>query len=138
MRYKIDFDARANTWCVTIAGRMEVADFRNVVRELWHHDGYLGADAAIWDMSKCAVDFGFEGISGFVDWLADFKDDQGPYRVALIAPSDIGFGNSRIYAGMQGVRGFEIEVFRDRELVYQWIGDSAEPDSIENIDKPPK
>lgn len=121
MKYRIELDPRAETWCVTIAGKMDVADLREVVRDLWQHDGYLAAEVAIWDMSKSAVDFGFDGISGFVNWLADFKDDQGPYKVALVAPSDIGFGNSRVYAGMQLARGFEIEVFREREMVYEWV-----------------
>ena len=131
MKYKIDFDTRANAWCVTIAGQTDVSDLHEVVRNLWQHDDYPDAEVAIWDMSKCAVNFGFDGISGFVGWLGDFKGNRGPYKLALVAPSDIGFGNSRIYAGMQEVRGFEIEVFRDRESVYHWIEELRASDNFD-------
>ena len=121
MKFKIDFDKRAQAWCVVIGGQVDMADFREVVLNLWQHEGYVTSEEAIWDMSKSATNFDFADISNFVDWLADTREGRGPNKLALVAPSDIGFGNSRIYAGLQQVRGFEIKVFRDKQSVYEWL-----------------
>ena len=122
MKFKINFDKRAQAWCVIIAGQTETADLREVVLSLWQHDGYVNSEEAIWDMSKCAANFAFADISRFVDWLAESRKGRGPNKLALVAPSDLGFGNSRIYAGLQQLRGFEIKVFRDKQSVYEWLG----------------
>ncbi|MEM7469356.1 MAG: hypothetical protein AAF387_21075 [Pseudomonadota bacterium] len=120
MKYKVDFDERGQIWCVTIVGQIDMSEFREIIRKLWEHDAYASAEVAMWDMSKCAPNFSFDEINELGLWLADSTERRGPNKVALVAPSDLGFGNSRIYAGMQQARGFDIEVFRDRKSVYEW------------------
>ncbi|MGV7224650.1 MAG: hypothetical protein ACQ9MH_24430 [Nitrospinales bacterium] len=49
--------------------------------------------------------------------------------IAIIAPSDITFGMSRVYQAYAEETGFKIEVFRNRELANVWIGRNVRTDA---------
>jgi hypothetical protein len=41
--------------------------------------------------------------------------------IALISPTDIGFGVFRMFEGMAGIPGWKICVFRSREEGWAWL-----------------
>lgn len=117
----------------------EIDDERSLVRtrargsltavEMLGHVRRLAVDGAvpnplyeIWDGTDVErFDARGGDIRGFINAAAAAKDEFGPARLAIVAPSPLVFGLGRMAQALAEFTPFRIGVYRTREEAVAWI-----------------
>jgi len=123
--YRLARDPEDDHLAVELSGRLLPSDLMRIAAELWTHAEYAVASHAIWDFSACETNYHFEDIFNLFSYIRKNKDNRGPSTVAVVAPRDMEFGMTRMYASLSEDIGPRVGVFRTRSEARAWIAGSA-------------
>ena len=63
-----------------------------------------------------------EAVRGMAEWLRDADTNRPGGKLALVAPTDVGFGMARLYEVHREHPDIEVRVFRERGDALDWLG----------------
>jgi len=125
MDYRVDWDPESGHPTVELSGTLLPSDLTRMVGELWADTAYAAASHAIWDFSDCETHYHFDDIFNLFSFVREHKESRGPSTVAVVAPRDLEFGMTRMYASLSESLVPRIRVFRTRAEARAWIRDAG-------------
>lgn len=128
MEYRVTRDSQAGWHVITFSGLILPNDLIEMLKELWTDPGYASATRAIWDFSGCETDYHFQDIFGLFRFVQANKQQRGPGMIAVVAPKDMEFGMSRMYASLGEQSEPLLKVFRLLKEAQDWLGEQQTVD----------
>lgn len=125
MEYQLAWDADNGHAVVELRGTLLPSDLTRMVGELWADAAYAAASHAIWDFSDCETHYHFDDIFNLFRFVREHKESRGPTTVAVVAPRDLEFGMTRMYATLSESLVPRVRVFRSRAEARAWIDESG-------------
>ena len=126
--YRVSVDPQTGWGDVQIVGDILVGDLPRMMAEIWSHPQYELCSAAIWDLSESRTRYYLEDVTGLVEYVKKNKGNRGATVVALVAPRDIEYGTSRMFAMLGEQAGYTIGVFRSRATAEAWLREQGSTD----------
>ncbi len=130
MPLELRYDAGKGIIYVTVDGNVHVDEFDGVTKAIVSSDEYPPDTPTLWDARSVHVkiDAGSGQAKGsekqfLLDMIAMRKryPERGNAKLAIVVPSDFGFGMSRMYELLSGGLPQSIMVFRDFAEAEQWL-----------------
>ena len=107
---------------VTLEGKVTLEDFKVGASEAYSEENVHIQNYQIIDFTNCSS---FDLSSSDMQEIARIDKEASKInpniRIAIIAPTDVAFGMSRVYEAYADETGFDIMVFRNSEVVEDWI-----------------
>jgi len=104
----------------TCAGALDLNEARAGAEAIWSNPVYR-ANPVVLDFREARLSVSAADIRSLADFILAEQPSSGrPPRLALVAPGDLDFGLSRIFAAYRDHPSTEIEVFRDFDEAVTW------------------
>lgn len=125
MEYQLLIDPETEFVVVEVSGEAQPGEFIGLLTELWANEIYATASHVIWDLAQSQTNYFFDDVVEVVNHVKTSKKLRGPSTVAIVAPGDNEFGSSRVYATLSESNLLNINVFRERILAAEWLGNQV-------------
>ena len=107
---------------VTLEGKVTLEDFKVGASEAYSEENIHTQNYQIIDFTNCSS---FDLSSSDMQEIAIIDKEASKVnpdiKIAIIAPTDVAFGMSRVYEAYADETGFDIMVFRNSEDVEAWL-----------------
>lgn len=129
VRYRIEAGGAYVTACYE--GQVDLADVVRVYSEYRNDPAFLPSRPHLVDLS--ALRGSSAGFSEIRDALSMFERTQAqmnaPLRISVFAPTDLGFGLSRMFETMASMSAFvDARVFDNRDDARNWLSEQLHHD----------
>jgi len=117
------WDEKLRTFFVAVSGPVSDQEFVDFVMGLAKRDDIPTARKELVDLSELErTDVEADSLREAAVRFRGLDQTVFESRVAVVAPSDIGFGLARMYQSFRGDSTVEFEVFRARAAALEWLG----------------
>ena len=121
MQLSINYDAQKNILYGRYRGAFTVTEFESQLREIVSASEYPPDVPTIWDLSETDMgQFDWEFIEQLLEIRTRFPA-RGDAFIAIVAPADLAFGVSRMYAARGTALPQQVEVFRNISAAEDWL-----------------
>ena len=121
MQLNINYDAEKNILYGSYKGAFTVEEFENQLREIVSAAEFPADVPTIWDLSETDVSqFNWEFIQQLLEIRERFPA-RGDALIAIVAPSDLTFGISRMYTARGESLPQQMQVFRTVTKAEAWL-----------------
>lgn len=123
MAVRLTYDAERGLVCLELEGPLDVGEVDDALRRITTSAEHAPDQDALWDFSGtdfAAVD------SDMVRTLVDLRQrhpDRAGAHIALVVPTDVGFGMGRMHQMLSEELPQTVQVFRDRKAALEWLDD---------------
>ena len=119
-------DKNAQLTIYTAKGSLSSEEVRNAIRGFYEH-GPITRNV-LWDVSLAVlVDLSAEDVRQIAHVPRQSLELRQDGKKAIVAPSDLAFGLSRMYQTSSQPESlpFEVQVFRDSEAAHTWLAEKT-------------
>jgi hypothetical protein len=108
----------------TVTGDLKVFDVRRTLEDAYARPEFRPEASALWDLREATGDVPTEDVRHLVDFVTKMVGDGEQGKVAIIIPSDLDFGLSRMYETILGGQSRKpMKVFQDIDEAQSWLDD---------------
>lgn len=126
MLLRFEYNEEKHILYGSYSGRFTFDEFESKLLEIVSGKDYPPDVPTIWDVGQMdAAQFDWEFISKLLEIRRNYPQ-RGEAMIAIVAPSDLSFGVSRMYASISDRLPPLIRVFRDVSKAEEWIAEGAE------------
>lgn len=120
---EVIIDPAGGLQSIVLHGTVTAEELLGAWRQLIDDPAYDPSRNGLVDMTKIErMEFSYPAVSA-LNAVMHLADKQQLFqRIAVIAPRDELYGIGRMYAQLRAQGFREIEVFRDRENAFAWLG----------------
>ena len=121
IKYKID--SEHNLIIRTVSGTLTSSDVLNVLNESLDDKDFVKDMHAIWDISNAEIhQITVDTMNTIVEHIKTHLNNRGSkYKIAIVAPEDLNFGISRMFATYGSDLPVSIGIHRDIDDAYRWL-----------------
>ena len=107
----------------TASGTLTIPDVLNTINNVLTDENFIKDMHAIWDFSNATFHQGTtEEISKVIEHLKKSLNSRGSnYKIAIVAPEDLNYGISRIFAAYGSELPLPIGIYRTIDDAYHWL-----------------
>ena len=119
-------DENAQLTIYIAKGSLSAEEVREVIRDFYEH-GPISRNV-LWDLSQAVlIDISAEDVRQIAHVPRQSLELRKGGKTAIVAPSDLAFGLSRMYQTSTQPKPlpFEVQVFRDSEAAHKWLAEIA-------------
>ncbi len=120
----VDQNAQLSTY--TAKGSLSGEEVRDAIRSFYEHGPVIRN--VFWDLSLAVlVDLSAEDVRQIAHVPRQSLELRQDGKTAIVAPSDLAFGLSRMYQTISQpeVLPFEVQVFRDSIAAHRWLAEKT-------------
>ena len=123
MPIKYQIDSEHNLIIRTVSGTLTSSDVLNVLNESLDDKDFVKDMHAIWDISNAEIhQITVDTIKTIVEHIKTHLNNRGSkYKIAIVAPEDLNFGISRMFATYGSDLPVSIGIHRDIDDAYRWL-----------------
>ena len=123
MPVKNQIDLENNLIVRTVSGRLTTAEVLNAFNGSLNDKNFVKDMHVIWDVSKADVrQVSADAINTIVEHIKAHLNNRGSnYKIAIVAPEDLNFGISRMFATYGSDLPVSIGIHRDIDDAYRWL-----------------
>jgi hypothetical protein len=108
----------------TVTGDLKVFDVRRTLEDAYARPEFRPEAAALWDLREATGDVPTEDVRHLVDFVTKLVGDGDQGKVAIVVPSDLDFGLSKMYETILGGQSRKpMKVFGDIDEAQSWLDD---------------
>ena len=122
MSIETNIDSSTGFRTHTVTGSFTLDAVRQTLEETYAHTDFRPEAAAVWDLTGAKIDFPTEEVRHLADFVGKLGADKAPGKVALLVPSDLDDGVTKMYESiLSGQSSRPIMVFRDMDEAKSWL-----------------
>ena len=107
---------------VTLEGKVTLEDFKVGASEAYSEENIQTQNYQIIDFTNCSsFDLSSSDMQEIARIDKEASEKNPNIKIAIIAPTDVAFGMSRVYEAYTDETGFDTMVFRNSEDAEAWI-----------------
>ncbi|MDH5546615.1 MAG: hypothetical protein OEZ43_13555 [Gammaproteobacteria bacterium] len=121
MRYVLETVPNFSFSLLSISGTIQPDDLTSMLKELWTDERYRQLSHVAWEFVDIESEYFQDDIFRLFEYVRDHKQQRGPHTIAIVAPQDTEFGQSRMFSTLCDGRGLKIGVFREFVAAAAWL-----------------
>ena len=117
------YDASIQASIKAVSGKLSVAEIITAFDQTLQQPSFKKNTHAIWNLTCADIHHLSESdmLEVIAHMVASSKKRGAAYKVAIVAPSDVNFGLSRMFEAHGSQLPIAISIFRSMEHARQWI-----------------
>lgn len=126
MSIKTTINNETNIIVRTVSGPLSASDIKQAFNASLQEEDFQKNMHVIWDLTDAEIsNIKSEDMFDVIDHILKLMDERGSdYKIAIVAPSDLAFGVSRIFKAYGSGLPVSINVLKNMQQACNWIHDT--------------
>lgn len=130
MPFAYTIDGDSNLINLQITGSFSEGQIRENIARVNADPKFRKGLNTLADITDARADIGYQQMRQFARYVETLHDVRGECKWAILAPTDVSYGMSRMLEALTDSPSIHIQAFRSRKQALRWLGlpENYEPD----------